>query len=482
MENNNMKTESFIRRTIAFSLVIALFAVSFALKIFAELDNIRFGYVERYIAQQEYDRALEVSETISDSDLRLSGRYMVAQALYEEMSYTDAAQLFLELDDYSDSGDYYLRCSYNIAEGLFAEGLYQEALEAFAAMGDYSDCRERQLQVRYRIAEVAYESEDYSRAVLLFLALEDYEDSPDMAYKATLALTGDPEVAKEMLYSGGVTQEELSKSLKIAERRNVFEYRAIEAGAKHTVLLRTDGTVAACGDNTYGQCDVGEWSDIVQIAVGAYHTVGLRADGTVVAVGKNTNGQCKVTSWKDIKSIAAGDSDTYALTSKGKVISCGYHDYSNIKRAVEVEEIYAGSYAAAARLSTGTYVPSHKTYSMAAEREIVSVGLNTGYTVLLQADGECISSVDAADEWENIVWVDAGSTVILAVDIDGRAKAHFFRKGETVDLSEVEDACQCAAGPEHFVFLHEDGTLSAYGDNTYGQCDVESLGSAFGAQ
>ena len=58
--------------------------------------------------------------------------------------------------------------------------------------------------------------------------------------------------------------------------------------------LKTDGTVVAVGYNEYGQCDVDDWTDIVQVAAGYIHTVGLRSDGTVVAVGYNDDGQCDV--------------------------------------------------------------------------------------------------------------------------------------------------------------------------------------------
>ena len=40
------------------------------------------------------------------------------------------------------------------------------------------------------------------------------------------------------------------------------------------------------------QCDVGGWTDIIQVAAGEWHTVGLKSDGTVVAVGSNIYGQC----------------------------------------------------------------------------------------------------------------------------------------------------------------------------------------------
>ncbi len=51
------------------------------------------------------------------------------------------------------------------------------------------------------------------------------------------------------------------------------------------------------GDNLYGQCDVGSWSDIIQVAASIEHTVGLKSDGTVVAVGWNDYGKCNVGGW-----------------------------------------------------------------------------------------------------------------------------------------------------------------------------------------
>ena len=76
---------------------------------------------------------------------------------------------------------------------------------------------------------------------------------------------------------------------------------AISAGSSNTVGLKADGRVVAGGHNTYGQCKVSGWEDIVAISAGDYHTVGLKADGTVVAVGENGDGQCDVSGWENIK-------------------------------------------------------------------------------------------------------------------------------------------------------------------------------------
>ena len=77
------------------------------------------------------------------------------------------------------------------------------------------------------------------------------------------------------------------------------------------------------GYNEYGQCNVGNWTDIVQVAAGGWHTVGLKADGTVVALGDNEYGQCDVDNWADITQIAAGAWHTVGLTLDGTVVAAG---------------------------------------------------------------------------------------------------------------------------------------------------------------
>ena len=54
------------------------------------------------------------------------------------------------------------------------------------------------------------------------------------------------------------------------------------------VGLKSDSTVVAIGDNSSGECNVGSWSDITQVAGGNNFTVGLKSYGKVVAVGDNT--------------------------------------------------------------------------------------------------------------------------------------------------------------------------------------------------
>ncbi len=116
----------------------------------------------------------------------------------------------------------------------------------------------------------------------------------------------------------------------------------VAAGGFHTVGLKSDGTVVAVGYNDdgavrcrqldghhpgrrrraltrwglsptapwsprvgtpSGSANVGDWTDIIQVAAGSFHTVGLKSNGTVVAVGENDYGECNVGEWTDIIQI-----------------------------------------------------------------------------------------------------------------------------------------------------------------------------------
>jgi alpha-tubulin suppressor-like RCC1 family protein len=79
-------------------------------------------------------------------------------------------------------------------------------------------------------------------------------------------------------------------------------------------------TAGYCGN---GECNVGDWTDIIQIAKGFDHTVGLMSDGTVVAVGLDYYRQCDVDDWTEITQIAAGWYHTVGLRSDGTVVAAG---------------------------------------------------------------------------------------------------------------------------------------------------------------
>ena len=52
------------------------------------------------------------------------------------------------------------------------------------------------------------------------------------------------------------------------------------------LVMISDPEVVTTGDNTYGQCNVSDWQDIIAITAADHQTLGLKSDGTVIAIGK----------------------------------------------------------------------------------------------------------------------------------------------------------------------------------------------------
>ena len=89
------------------------------------------------------------------------------------------------------------------------------------------------------------------------------------------------------------------------------------------VCLRDDGTVFTWKDDDK-KLSVDDWKNIVAIDSGASYAVGLAQNGTVVACGNNQWGQCNVFDWKDIVAIMTNDANlTIGIRANGTVVSCG---------------------------------------------------------------------------------------------------------------------------------------------------------------
>jgi alpha-tubulin suppressor-like RCC1 family protein len=89
--------------------------------------------------------------------------------------------------------------------------------------------------------------------------------------------------------------------------------------------LRADGTVAAWGDNSYGQTNVPtDLTNAIAIAAGRVFNLALRSDGSVVAWGTGFSGETIVPSdLTNVVAIAAGGEHSLALKNDGTVAAWG---------------------------------------------------------------------------------------------------------------------------------------------------------------
>ena len=275
----------------------------------------------------------------------------------------------------------------------------------------------------------------------------------------------------------------------------VFEVMTmVTAGIWHTVGLKTDGTVIAVGSNTWGQSEVGGWTDIIQVAAGERHTVGLRSDGTVVAVGSNEDGQLNVDSWTDIVQIDCGRYYTVGLRSDGTVLAVG-GDLSGqlgVGGWTGIVQVATGFYHTLGLKGDGTVVAVGNSgegrLEVADWTNVVQLGAGGHHSLGLRSDGTVLAvgrnnyGETQVDQWIDIVQVAGGCQASVGLRSDGIAvHAGWCTYGQCL-VGGWSGIIQVDAGIVHAVGLKADGTVVAVGSNGSGQCDVDEwmLGSAAG--
>ena len=193
----------------------------------------------------------------------------------------------------------------------------------------------------------------------------------------------------------------------------------------------------------------------VQVAVSYRNTcIGLKPDGTVVTWGRNNDGQCNVPEGlSGVVQVAVGDSTFAALKEDGTVVSWGKLKPDNIPENLS---------------------------------NVVQVAITSDTCYYLKADGSVVKSrsgKQADNDFEKrmneigkIVQI-SGGFYPIALSEDG--KVAFLSSGNDgiyyvpKRLGEVSSLAQCNNDQaSHVAILLIDGTVSAWGRNDSGQCNV----------
>lgn len=312
---------------------------------------------------------------------------------------------------------------------------------------------------KYENAVTLMDSGNYPQALAVLKDLGKYKDSDNLIQTC---------------------REVISDIVKNSRNRDA----TISTASYHTVSLRSDGTVVATGSNGQGQCDVGDWKDIIAVSVGLSHTVGLRSDGTVIAIGNNKYGQCNVSNWKDIIAISAGESFTIGLRSDGTVVATGsnYFGQCNVKNWTDIVAIAAGTSHTVGLRSDGTVVTTEDLGSVRGWTDIVAIAAGLSHTVGLRSDGTVVAVshmiTDSGwgecevGDWTDIVAISAGGGFTVGLRSDGTVVATKHNDDNRCDVGDWEDVVEISAGMYNTVGLCADGTVIATGSNDEGQCNV----------
>lgn len=283
--------------------------------------------------------------------------------------------------------------------------------------------------------------------------------------------------------------------LKAFHERSAKAANLFAVGAYHTVAIRTDGTAVATAykgpaDKNFGQCNVGDWRNLIAICAAEYHTVGLRDDGTVVSVGDDTYGQCQTGTWRDIIAIAAGDAHTVGLKADGTVVAtniigqkndfgqCNVSHWQNIVAIAAKQHHTIGIQADGTVIATGARYEKTKNW-----KNIVAVSGAGTHTIGLKNDGTVVAAGNNengqcdVDTWADIVAIATAMRFTVGLKSNGTVAITNFKGKESTywgqrDVRDWKDIVAITTRTFHTVALKSDGTLMAKGVNNCGQCDV----------
>ena len=295
----------------------------------------------------------------------------------------------------------------------------------------------------------------------------------------------------------------------------------------HSVGLKADGTVVACGLNTNKQCDVdsinfyiydiavndfntvglsldrGEikycgwnglkeltnsdiWKNIISIKLGKTHAVGLKQDETVIACGDKTKGQCDVQDWKDIIAIAVGDNHTIGLKKDGTVIACGDNSQGqcDVQNWTNVKSIFAKLNNTVALKQDGTVVACGDNAmgqcNTADWQNITDITIGYANIAGIKDDGTAVVSGDdllnqcKVQDWTDIIKIGLGNFFTVGLKKDGSVVAVGWNKYGQCNTADWKDIVDIAVSYSHVLGLSKDGKVFAIGWNEHGQCDVQN--------
>jgi len=271
---------------------------------------------------------------------------------------------------------------------------------------------------------------------------------------------------------------------------SVSTWTQTSAGANHALAIRSNGTLWAWGNNSFGQLglsdltnrsspvQIGALSNWAQVSGGEYHTVALQTNGTLWSWGLNSWGQLGVSDQTSRYSpvqvgslsiwtkIAAGMITTVALQSNGTLWSWGNNSFGQLglgDQSNRYSPVQVGT------LSNWNNIIGGFANSLAIDKNNnlwswggTSYGLNatTQYINTFLPSNNSIPGVFrklSTSQYDTYALSNIDNTLFQSTDND------IPTIDPTISWKSI------ATGSYHFVGVKNDGTAWSIGNNYYGQ-------------
>lgn len=280
---------------------------------------------------------------------------------------------------------------------------------------------------------------------------------------------------------------------------------AIAAGRTHSLFLKNDGTVWACGFNNSGQLgdgtttiqrntpvQVSGLTGITAIAAGRDHSLFLKNDGTVWACGGNWSGQLgngttnydtitpvQIISLTGITAIAGGLAYSLFLKNDGTVWACGQNGVGQLGDGTTTERhtpIQVSSLTGITSITAGAYhslfLKNDSTVWACGENSYGQLGDGTGIYRLTPVQVISLSGITAlAGGEQHTLFLKNDSTVWgCGYNIYGQVgNGTTVNDSTPVHINFLSGIAAIAGGNNLSLFLKNDGSVWSAGENFYGQ-------------
>jgi len=225
-----------------------------------------------------------------------------------------------------------------------------------------------------------------------------------------------------------------------------------------------------------------------RISTGDDHVLGLKSDGTVIAAGENGYGQCNVEGVSEYTSVIEEKNKVYGIAKNGSHVFLGmkefydYNDYANKPKWENIVAVSAGNAFSVGVRNDGTVVVIGASMpDVGGWENIIDFSGRSSemdYCIGLRGNGTIVGDNNwVADkwweEWNDIVSISSGAGHVLGLKKDGTVVAFGDNEYGQCNVEDWTNIVAIAAGGAFSVGLRCDGTVVATGLNNSGQCDLE---------
>ena len=288
--------------------------------------------------------------------------------------------------------------------------------------------------------------------------------------------------------------------------------RSVSVSDTHVAALLGSGITVALGDNRYGQCNTKNWSTVADIVCGRYFTAGVSRRGQIYIVGGSRYLRYKVRTWKNIAGVFTDYEGTtlYAITADGRLLSSARlplkaSKWRNLVCVSAYGNAIWGVTAGGRLLSTEGNLKL-----MSDKKQYVACAVSAEHVIALTRDGQIIAVGNNQFGQSNAVrfgtlfsdfdemieyrrqgklrmteqehryqsrLTDAeryrsrmacGKHLMACINAEGRV----LTTAELPESKAWSRVRAVACGNAHVLALHENGTVSAGGNNLDGCADV----------